>query len=275
MNGCDCLKKVGIVSLGCPKNLIDTEIMLGLLKNSGYEITHDENNAEIIIVNTCGFIESAKEESINTILEMSEHKNSKCKILIVAGCLAERYNTEILKQIPEVDAVIGTGDYGKIVDVIEQSYKGQKPLLCGNINEIAYLENERFLSLQNGSAYLKIAEGCSNYCTYCIIPKLRGNYRSRKIEAILAEANQLAKKDVKEIILIAQDTTKYGYDLYGEYKLTYLIGEISKIKKIKWIRLLYCYPENVIDELINEFSKNDKLLKYIDIPLQHFSDKIL
>jgi len=268
-------KKIGIVSLGCPKNLIDTEIMLGLLKDDGFEITADESAAHIIIVNTCGFIESAKEESINAILEMAEYKKSSCELLIVTGCLAERYNKEIIEQISEVDAVTGTGHYGEIISVISLAYEGHKPLLYGDLNEISYLENERLLSSDKGSAYLKIAEGCDNHCTFCIIPQLRGKYRSRKIEAILAEAEQLAEKGVKEIILIAQDTTKYGFDLFGEYKLTFLIREISKIDKIKWIRLLYCYPENVNDELIDEFAVNDKLVKYIDLPIQHFSDKIL
>ncbi len=268
-------KKIGIISLGCPKNLIDTEIMLGLLDKEGYEVTPDEKSANIIIVNTCGFIESAKQESVNAILEMAEYKKANCEILIAAGCLAERYNKEIIDLIPELDAVVGTGEYGNIVSIIQSIYKGNKPILYGKLNEVSYLENKRLLSEQNGFAYLKIAEGCDNKCTYCVIPSLRGKYRSRSVEDILKEACYLSENNVKEVILIAQDTTKYGIDLYGEKKLPHLIREVSKIDGIERIRLLYGYPEDVTDELIEEFVTNNKLMKYIDIPIQHFSDKIL
>ncbi|MFA6308145.1 MAG: 30S ribosomal protein S12 methylthiotransferase RimO [Clostridia bacterium] len=268
-------KKIGIVSLGCPKNLIDTEVMLGLLNKGGYEITSDETAANIIIVNTCGFIESAKQESINAILEMAEYKKSNCELLIVIGCLAERYHRQIREQIPEVDSIAGTGEYGNIVSIINNAYSGKKTELYGKLNEISYLENERILTENKGSAYIKIAEGCGNHCTYCIIPALRGRYRSRKIEDIVSEAKWLSDKGIKEIILVAQDTTKYGVDLYNEKKLPFLIRELSKIVGIEWIRVLYCYPQDVTEELIEEFASNKKLVKYIDIPIQHFSDKIL
>lgn len=268
-------KKIGMVSLGCPKNLVDSEIMLGLLKDRDFEITNDEADAEIIIVNTCGFIESAKQESINAILEMAEHKKNKCEKLIVAGCLAERYKDDIASEIPEVDAVIGTGGYGDIADVINKTYKGEKTIMYGKLDEINYLENKRIISTNKGYSYLKIAEGCDNCCTYCIIPSLRGKYRSRKMEAIIAEAQNLAKNGVKELILVAQDTTRYGIDLYGESRLVSLLQELSKIEGVEWLRLLYCYPEMIDDELISEIAENPKICKYIDIPIQHASDKIL
>lgn len=268
-------KKIGVVSLGCPKNLVDSEVMLGLLKKEDYEITADKNEADIIIVNTCGFIESAKQESINTILEMAGCKNGKCKKLIVTGCMAERYKDEIIKEIPEVDAVIGTGSYAKIAEVIEKVYSGEKPVLCGDLNEMAHLEGERLISKGKGYAYLKIAEGCDNCCTYCIIPKLRGSYRSRKIEDVLKQAEFLADNRMKEIILVAQDTTRYGVDRYGKKKLVELIRSISQIEGVEWIRLLYCYPEEIDDDLIDEIAANKKVCKYIDIPIQHISDKIL
>ena len=268
-------KKIGIVSLGCPKNLVDSEIMLGALKKEDFEITNDETEADIIIVNTCGFIESAKQESINTILEMASFKDKKCSRLIVTGCLAERYKEQIIEQIPEVDAVVGTGGYGEIADIIERAYKGEKPVLYGKLDEVDYLRKERVLSTGKGYEYLKIAEGCDNCCTYCIIPSLRGRYRSRKMDELVKEAEFLSSNGVKEVILVAQDTTRYGTDIYGEHKLTELIQRISKIEGIEWIRLLYCYPEEIDDELIDEIAKNDKVCKYIDIPIQHISDKIL
>jgi len=269
-------KKVGLVSLGCPKNLVDSEIMLGKLKEN-FEITSDERAADIIIVNTCGFIDSAKEESINTILEMAKYKDGNCEVLIVTGCLAQRYKDEVIKEMPEVDAVIGTGEYGEIDKVIQNIYNGK--IKCyTNLNDrdnIKYLNEERVLSTKNGYAYLKIAEGCDNFCTYCIIPSLRGPYRSRKIEDIKKEAGILAEKGAKEIILIAQDVTSYGKDIYGEKRLVRLIREISEIDKIEWIRLLYCYPEEIDDALIEEISTNNKIVKYLDIPIQHASDDIL
>jgi len=274
-------KKIGIVSLGCPKNLADSEIMLGVLKKEDYEITNDESDANIIIVNTCGFIESAVEESINSILEMAEYKQRKCKLLIVTGCLAERYKDQILKEIPEVDAVVGTGGYGHIAEIIEKLSKDEeaisqdKRLFLDYENDVEYLKGERLISSNKGYGYLKIAEGCDNCCTYCVIPSLRGPYTSRKMEDITSEAEQLAKQGVKEVILIAQDVTRYGMDLYKQKKLVDLIREISKIEGIKWIRLLYCYPEEIDENLIEEIAVNPKVVKYLDIPIQHASDKIL
>jgi len=269
-------KKIGVVSLGCPKNLIDSEIMLGILKNNEYEIINDQKDADIIVVNTCGFIESSKQESINTILEMSECKNDKCELLIVTGCLAERYKDEIINLIPEVDAVLGTGNYGQIAEVIEKAYNdGQKQVLYGKIDETEYLNNERLVSTNKGYAYLKIAEGCDNCCTYCIIPSLRGKYRSRKFEDVVKEAQKLARQNVKELILVAQDTTRYGVDIYAKRKLAELLRSLSEIDGIEWIRILYCYPEEIDDDLIEEMANNKKIVKYIDIPLQHTSDKVL
>lgn len=274
-------KKIGIVSLGCPKNLVDSEIMLGILKKKDYEITSDESDANIILVNTCGFIEPAIEESINSILEMVRYKQHKCRLLIVTGCLAERYKDMIIKEIPEVDAVIGTRGYGHIAEVIEKLYEAQeviskdKRLFFDYENGVEYLNGERVLSANKGYAYLKIAEGCNNCCTYCIIPSLRGPYISRQMEDIVEEARQLAKQGVKEIILVAQDVTRYGEDLYKQKKLVELIREIGKIRELEWIRLLYCYPEEIDENLIAEMASNPKIVKYLDMPIQHASDKIL
>lgn len=268
------MKKIGVVSLGCPKNLVDSEIMLGMLKKN-YEITNNEDEADVLIVNTCGFIETAKQESVNTILEMAEHKKNTCEMLIVTGCMAERYKEQIMEQIPEVDAVIGTGNYKEIAEVINKAYSGEKSVLYGNLRELDYLENERVVTSGKGFAYLKIAEGCDNCCTYCIIPSLRGRYRSRRIEDIEKEAKALVASGIKEIILIAQDTTRYGLDNYGERKLVSLIRTLSAIPELEWIRLLYCYPEEITDALIEEIAENPKVCKYIDIPIQHASDRIL
>lgn len=268
-------KKVGIVSLGCPKNQVDSEIMLGKLKNEDFTIVNDENEAEIIIVNTCGFIETAKQESINTILEMAKHKQDKCELLIVAGCLAQRYSEELLAEIPEVDAIVGTGGYSSVTEAIEEAYKGSKPKILGSLCDVSYMENQRIITTGSSYAYLKIAEGCDNFCTYCIIPSLRGRYRSRKVEDIFKEAHTLAENGIKEIILVAQDTTRYGLDIYKERKLSLLLREISKIDGIEWIRVLYCYPEEIDEELLNEFAVNEKVCKYLDIPIQHSSDKVL
>lgn len=268
-------KKVGVVSLGCPKNLVDSEIMLGILNRGEYEITNDSDKADILIVNTCGFIESAKQESINTILEMAGYKKKKCQLLIVTGCLAERYKEQIIEQIPEVDAVVGTGNYAEISDVITRAYAGEKQVLYGKLSEVGYLENKRLVSSQKGYAYLKIAEGCNNCCTYCIIPSLRGPYRSRRIEDILEEAEDLAGMGTRELILVAQDTTRYGTDIYKSRILVELIRKLSEIRGIEWIRLLYCYPEEIDDTLIEEIAVNGKVCKYIDIPIQHASDGIL
>ncbi|HEY5586872.1 MAG TPA: 30S ribosomal protein S12 methylthiotransferase RimO [Ruminiclostridium sp.] len=268
-------KKIGVVSLGCPKNLIDSEVMLGLLSNANYEIVNNKEDADILIVNTCGFIESAKQESINTILEMTEEKKRKCEVLIVTGCMAERYREKILEQIPEVDAVLGTGNYKEIAEVINRAYKGEKTVSYGKLDEIDFLDGERIISTSKHSVFLKISEGCDNRCTYCIIPYLRGNYRSRKMESLIKETELLAEKGAKEIILVAQDTTRYGIDLYGKKMLPELIQKISKISGIEWIRLLYCYPEEIDDELIAEIASNSKVCKYLDIPIQHSSDRIL
>ncbi len=268
-------KKIGVVSLGCPKNLVDSEIMLGMLKHAEYEIVNEKENADILVVNTCGFIESAQQESINTILEMAEEKKRKCEILIVTGCMAERYREKILEQIPEVDAVLGTGNYKEIAEVINRAYEGEKVVAYGKLDETAYLDEERVISSAKHSVYLKISEGCDNRCTYCIIPYLRGAYRSRKLETLVREAQALAEKGAKEIIFIAQDTTRYGIDLYGKKMLPELIREISKIEGIQWIRLLYCYPEEIDIDLIDEIASNPKVCKYLDIPVQHASDRIL
>ncbi len=268
-------KKIGLVSLGCPKNLVDSELMLGLLQSGGYEIVNESEDADIIIVNTCGFIESAKQESINTILEMAALKENKCELLIVTGCMAERYRQMILDEIPEVDAVVGTGSYGEIAAVIEEAYRGERVSRYGDLNGTAYLEGDRVVSTGKGYAYLKIAEGCDNKCTYCIIPSLRGPFRSRSIESVVREAELLASSGIKELILAAQDTTRYGIDIYGKKTLVELLRQLSRIGGIEWIRLLYCYPEEIDNDLISEIASNDKVCKYIDIPIQHASDNVL
>ncbi len=261
--------------MGCPKNLVDSEIMLGLLQKHEFEITNEKEQAEILIVNTCGFIESAKAESINTILEMAKCKEGRCELLIVTGCLAERYREEIITQMPEVDAVIGTGNYAEIASVIERAYAGEKPVFYGKLDEVDYPANTRVVSTGKGYAYLKIAEGCDNCCTYCVIPSLRGKYRSRREEDIVREAVSLAQAGVRELIIVAQDTTRYGLDIYGKRSLAGLIGKLGEIEGIEWIRLLYCYPEEIDDQLITEIAKNKKVCKYLDIPIQHISDRIL
>lgn len=268
--------KIGVVSLGCPKNLVDTESMLGILQQtSDYGITPNAQDADVIIVNTCAFIDKAIEESINAILEMSQYKNQNCRLLIVAGCMAERYKDKIFDEIPEVDAVVGTNNFERISEVIVQAFQGEKPILTGGFDNL-YESPARRLSTLNGYAYIKIAEGCDNRCTYCVIPLLRGSYRSRKIEHIIQEARQITKEyKVKEIILVAQDTTNYGTDIYGKSMLVELIKNLSAIDDIKWIRLLYCYPEKITPELIDEIKNNPKVCKYLDIPLQHISDHIL
>ena len=269
--------KILFVSLGCDKNLVDTENMLGILKNKGFEFTDDEWEADIIAINTCCFIGDAKQESINTILEMAEHKkDARCKVLVVAGCLAHRYQDEIIKEIPEVDAFVGTSSYDKIADMIN-SVLEEKGIsnFVEDANRMPMVEADRIVTTPGYYEYLKIAEGCDNRCTYCTIPSLRGKYRSRNIESLVKEAEILADKGVRELILIAQDTSLYGKDLYGEQKLHVLLQEISKIEDIKWIRILYCYPENVYDELIDEMASNPKVLHYLDMPVQHTNDRIL
>ncbi|NFG61557.1 30S ribosomal protein S12 methylthiotransferase RimO [Clostridium sp. CMCC3677] len=268
--------KVGMVSLGCDKNRVDSEIILGKMSNE-YEITNNAKEADVIIVNTCGFIESAKQESIDTILEMAEYKNNyKCKLLIATGCLIQRYGDELKNLIPEIDIMLGVNDYNKIDKVITELIEGDKEasqLL--NYSDENINEGDRILTTQKESAYIRIAEGCNNFCTYCIIPKIRGKFRSRRMENIISEATDLASKGVKELILIAQDTTQYGSDIYGKKNLHVLLKELSKIEGIKWIRVLYCYPEAIYDELIEEIASNDKVVKYLDIPIQHISDHVL
>ena len=270
--------KLACISLGCPKNLIDSEIMLGMLNRGMFEITTDIKNADIIIVNTCAFIDDAKEEAVDTILGAAALKKyGKLKVLAVTGCLAQRYREEIVSEIPEVDVVLGTGNIADIQRAIEGCFnkKPEKRFFIDEPRDIGYLENTRMLSGSGSSQYLKIAEGCSNHCTYCVIPLLRGPFRSRTAESIVKEAEYLAGSGAKELILIAQDVSRYGEDLYGESRIVELIRMLSDINGVKWIRLLYCYPERITDELIAEFNRNPKLLKYLDIPIQHASDKIL
>lgn len=267
--------KIGIVSLGCPKNRVDTEVMLGILGSEGYEIVATPEEADIIIVNTCAFIDSAKEESINTVLEMAEYKKENCRYLIVTGCMAERYHNEILAELPEVDAVLGTGDYHKIAEVIKEVEQGKNPVLYGHIDDDIPEGFPRMVSTGGVTAYLKIADGCDNKCTYCIIPKLRGKYRSRPMADILAEAEELVASGVREVILIAQDTTRYGYDLEDRELLSVLIKELCKIKDLHWIRVHYMYPESITDDMINVFKTEPKVVKYMDIPIQHINNRVL
>lgn len=266
---------IGMVSLGCAKNQTDAEIMLGILAGTGHKLVANPETADIIIVNTCGFIESAKQESIDTILEMAEYKKGRLKALIVTGCLAERYNREILKEMPEVDAVLGVGDYDKIAEIINKAIAGEKPALFGHQDMDTAEGLPRILTTPSYTAYLKIAEGCDNNCTYCAIPKIRGKFRSRRMESIIEEAEQLAASGVKELILIAQDTTRYGIDIYGEYSLAELLERLCKINGIEWIRVHYFYTEAVTDELIECMAREEKICKYIDMPIQHINNRIL
>ena len=278
---------VGFISLGCSKNLIDTEVAIGLFKDNNYKIVNNPEEADILVINTCGFIESAKEEAINTILEMAEYKKRRCKYLIAMGCLVQRYYDDLIKALPEVDLFIKIDEYNQLWNKIEDLIKREivekskvktstkiseiKPLPMPTYNEFM----ERVVTTGENYAYLKIGEGCSNKCTYCAIPYIRGPFVSRKMEEILDEAEMLAKKGIKELIVIAQDTTKYGVDIYGESKLAELLEKLSKIKGIEWIRFLYSYPEGITDKLIETVANNDKIAKYFDIPIQHISDPIL
>ena len=269
------MKNIGFISLGCAKNLTDTETMLGILTDGGFGITADPTEAQVLVVNTCAFIDSAKEESINAILEMAQYKQDKCELLIVTGCLAQRYKEDIERELTEVDIILGTSDYDKIADVIKEFYQnGNKNSFVGSADRDISENLKRVRTTPSYSAYLKIADGCDNHCTYCIIPKLRGKFRSRSEDSILNEAKLLAKEGVKELILVAQDTAYYGKDK-GEYKLAQLIKKLSTVDGIEWIRLQYCYPENITDELIDEIANNPKVVKYIDMPLQHVSDNVL
>jgi len=264
------------ISLGCDKNLVDTEVMLGLLAQKGHQMVDSEEMADVIVVNTCCFIHDAKEESIQTILEMAEYKKEgTLKALIVTGCLAQRYKQEILDEIEEVDAVLGTTSYDKIVDAIEEALKGHKSLELEDIDALPVVESKRLVTTGGHFAYLKIAEGCDKHCTYCIIPKIRGNFRSVPMERLLKEAEELVSQGVKELILVAQETTLYGKDIYGEKSLHILLKELCKISGLRWIRILYCYPEEIYDELIQVIKEEDKICKYLDLPIQHACDDVL
>ncbi|MDO4337881.1 MAG: 30S ribosomal protein S12 methylthiotransferase RimO [Eubacteriales bacterium] len=268
--------KLLFISLGCDKNLADSEEMLGLLTRNGHEIVDDENQAEAIIINTCCFINDAKEESVETILEMAEYKKAGvCRVLIVTGCMAQRYQKEIIEEIPEVDAVLGTTSYEDIVKAVEEAEKGRRFEEFKDIDYLPPDSGRRILTTGGHFGYLKIAEGCDKHCTYCIIPSLRGRFRSVPMERLLAQAQDMAEQGVKELILVAQETTVYGKDLYGKKSLHILLQELCKIKGIRWIRLLYCYPEEIYDELIQVMKQEKKVCHYLDLPIQHASDRIL
>lgn len=264
------------ISLGCDKNLVDSEVMLGLLDSRGYQIVDDETIADVIVINTCCFIHDAKEESIQTILEMAEYKKTgRLKALVVTGCLAQRYQQEIIDEIPEVDAVLGTASYDKIAEAIDEALDGHTEMYLEDIDRLPQVSSKRLVTTGGHYAYLKIAEGCDKHCTYCIIPKVRGNYRSVPMEQLLKEAKELAEGGVKELILVAQETTVYGQDIYGEKSLHRLLRELCKIDGIQWIRLLYCYPEEIDANLIQVMKEEPKICHYLDLPIQHASDAIL
>ena len=268
--------KLLFISLGCDKNLVDSEEMLGMLAADGHQIVDDEDEAEVIIVNTCCFIGDAKEESVNTILEMAEKKKAgTCKVLIVTGCMAQRYKKEISEEIPEVDAILGTTSYGDIIKAVKEAEAGRHFEEYKSIDFLPNISGKRMLTTGGHFAYLKIAEGCDKHCTYCIIPKLRGSYRSVPMEQLVKEAQSLAEQGVKELILVAQETTLYGKDLYGKKSLHVLLKELCKIKGIRWIRILYCYPEEIYDELIQTMKEEKKICHYLDLPIQHASDRVL
>ena len=267
--------KVGFVSLGCNKNLCDTENMLGLLAEDGFTITVDVNDADVIVVNTCGFIESAQQESIDAILEMAQYKEKKCKLLVVCGCLAQRFYKEIKEELPEVDVIVGTTAFDEIVQAIKDGLSGKKPQYIYSIDKDVAENLPRIRTTPDYVAYLKIAEGCDNCCTYCAIPYIRGTYRSRSEEAVLAEAQALAQDGVRELIVVAQDTTRYGIDLYGEKRISSLLTKLCKIDGIEWVRVHYSYPEEIDDELIKTIRDEKKIVKYLDIPVQHGSSSVL
>lgn len=270
------MKKVLFISLGCDKNLTDSEEMLGMLVENGYEITNDETEAEVIVINTCAFIHDAKEESVNTILEMARYKEEgTCKALLVTGCLAQRYKEEIVGEIPEVDAVLGTASYDEIIKALNQVFSGESFLEFKDINSLPKHSRKRVITTGGYFEYLKIAEGCDKHCTYCIIPKLRGNFRSIPMEQLLSQAEYLAEQGVRELILVAQETTVYGKDLYGEKSLHILLKKLCQIPGIQWIRVLYCYPEEIYPELIQTMKEEPKICHYLDLPIQHCSDRIL
>ncbi len=268
--------KLLFISLGCDKNLVDSEVMLGFLDERGYQMTDDESEADIIIINTCCFINDAKEESVQTILEMAEYKKAgSCKALIVTGCLAQRYQKEITEEICEVDAVLGTTSYEDILTAVDEALCGHRLLEFKDLNGLPAKHRKRLLTTGGHYAHLKIAEGCDKHCTYCIIPKIRGSYRSRPMEELVTEAKELAEQGVKELILVAQETTLYGADLYGEKSLHILLRKLCQVKGIRWIRILYCYPEEIYDELIETIRDEKKICHYLDLPIQHASDRIL
>lgn len=268
--------KILFISLGCDKNLVDSEVMLGLLASRGYEMIDDEQEADIIVVNTCCFIHDAKQESVDNILEMAEYKKTgKLKALIVTGCLAERYRQEIIDEIPEVDAVLGTTAYDKILDAVDEALEGKHFLEMEDLQALPVVDTKRQITTGGHFAYMKIAEGCNKHCTYCIIPKIRGTYRSVPMEQLIKEAEELAAQGVKELILVAQETTLYGKDLYGEKSLHKLLKELCKVSGIQWIRILYCYPEEITDELIQVIKEEPKICHYLDLPIQHANDEIL
>ena len=267
--------KVGFVSLGCPKNLLNTEVMLAKLVDHGMELVAEDIEADVIVINTCAFIESAKNEAIENILDIAWlKKNRSLKGIVVTGCLPQRYREEIFKEMPEVNCILGTGSLDDICEAVEVAYKGGTFSSFGDIDKVA-LGGERVVTTPEYFAYVQIAEGCDNFCSYCVIPSIRGRFRSRNMTEIMDEVKDLASIGVREVCLVAQDTTRYGEDIYGTYALDSLIEEISKIDEIKWIRVIYCYPDRITDGLIEEFKTNDKLLKYIDMPIQHINDDIL
>lgn len=270
------MEKILFVSLGCDKNLVDSEQMIGLLVERGYSFTDDETQADAIVINTCCFIHDAKEESIETILSLAEQKKTgKCRALIVAGCLAQRYYDEMQEEIPEVDAILGTTAFDEIADAVEETLNGGRRMRKKDLHILTYLTGRRFVTTGGHFAYLKIAEGCDKHCTYCVIPKIRGNYRSVPMEDLIGDAENLAKQGVKELILVAQETTVYGTDLYGEKKLPELLGKLCAIPGLAWIRILYCYPEEITDELIAAMKEEKKICHYLDLPVQHASDNVL
>lgn len=268
--------KIMFISLGCDKNLVDTEEMLGILGADGYQFTNDETEADVIVINSCCFINDAKEESINTILEMAEYKKTgSLKGLIVTGCLAERYKDEIIKEIPEVDAIVGTSSYDKIADVVKETVSGNIIKEFQDLERLPDIKTNRMVTTGGYYAHLKIAEGCDKHCTYCIIPKIRGKYRSAPMEKLIKQAEYLASIGVKELILVAQETTIYGIDIYGRKSLHLLLKELCKIKEIKMIRIMYCYPEEIYEELIDTMASEKKICHYLDMPIQHCSDDVL
>ncbi len=269
-------KKIAIISLGCSKNAVDSDQMMNTLKKNNFTLTKDATEAEIVVVNTCGFIESAKEESIDTIIEIGEYKKTgNCEILLVAGCLGERYQEQLINELPEIDGILGTGNINEIVEVVNLLLKGEKTVRVGEINRDYDEAIARVTEEGEHTSYIKIAEGCDNLCTYCIIPKLRGKYRSRAMPNIIDEAKNLVESGTREIVLIAQDTTKYGIDIYDEYKLPELLDELNKIEGLKWIRILYLYPDTFEHSLIESIERNEKVVNYVDIPIQHISNSVL